>query len=109
LDPSNSDDILAVKKEPKVWRQTYRVEGVGVGKPAKSKKEPVIDGSNENCEICNKEGNLLCCDTCSLVFHLHCLRPKLDFIPDGPWSCPYCVLDVSLQKFSAIQLNKPLK
>ena len=48
------------------------------------------DFHDEQCCVCNTDGELLCCDTCSLVFHLCCLRPTLNAIPDGKWSCPYC-------------------
>ncbi|KAJ1428067.1 the 2nd Phd domain from Mi2b with C terminal loop replaced By corresponding loop from Wstf, partial [Ochromonadaceae sp. CCMP2298] len=50
------------------------------------------DDHNEVCEVCDKGGDLLCCDTCSLVFHVRCIRPKLGAVPKGKWSCAYCVL-----------------
>lgn len=53
------------------------------------------DDHNEVCEVCEKGGDLLCCDTCSLVFHLGCIRPKISSIPKGKWSCAYCTSDVS--------------
>ena len=46
---------------------------------------------NDLCETCGKGGELLCCSTCNLVFHLGCTRPKLDQIPPDDWSCPFCV------------------
>lgn len=54
-----------------------------------------FDDHDEVCEVCEKGGDLLCCDTCTLVFHLKCFRPKLSGIPKGSWSCPHCVIDVS--------------
>jgi hypothetical protein len=30
---------------------------------------------------------VLCCDTCSNVYHLHCTRPPLRAMPAGRWSC----------------------
>jgi len=45
------------------------------------------------CDVCNLGGDVLCCGTCSLVFHLKCLHPSLSKIPSGKWSCPHCVLD----------------
>lgn len=48
---------------------------------------------NDLCEVCSHGGNLLCCDTCSLVFHTKCLRPELKEIPEGDWSCQFCVMD----------------
>lgn len=46
---------------------------------------------NDLCETCGKGGELLCCSTCNLVFHLGCTRPKLDEIPDDDWCCAFCI------------------
>jgi len=46
---------------------------------------------NDLCETCGKVGELLCCSTCNLVFHLGCTRPKLDQVPDDDWSCAFCI------------------
>ena len=45
---------------------------------------------NDDCYVCNLGGNLLCCDKCTLVFHLQCVRPKLKEVPPGDWMCAYC-------------------
>jgi hypothetical protein len=60
----------------------------------KGRRSNSIDDHNEVCEVCDKGGDLLCCDTCTLVFHLKCLRPKLSIVPKGRWSCPHCIIDV---------------
>lgn len=59
-------------------------------------KSKASDDHNEVCEVCEKGGDLLCCDTCTLVFHLECIRPKLSAVPKGRWSCPHCIVDVSI-------------
>lgn len=43
------------------------------------------DDSNwdSNCYICNKKGNVVCCDGCSKVAHLKCL--KLRVVPENEW------------------------
>ena len=35
----------------------------------------------------------MCCDTCHLAFHIECVKPPLEKIPDDdePWSCMYCM------------------
>ena len=48
---------------------------------------------NDLCESCGTPGDLLCCDTCNLVFHLHCYRPVLIEVPDGSWSCCFCIVN----------------
>jgi hypothetical protein len=46
---------------------------------------------NDICECCGDLGELLCCSTCNLVYHLECTRPKLSELPEGEWSCAFCV------------------
>lgn len=52
-----------------------------------------------NCKICElcglykkeDERQLATCDNCERIFHIHCLRPKLQTIPQGPWFCGGCI------------------
>ena len=60
-----------------------------------SSKNRPKDHHNDICGVCEKGGDLMCCDTCTIVFHLKCIRPKIKVVPKGVWSCAYCVLDVS--------------
>ena len=50
-----------------------------------------LDQHNELCEVCAKGGELLCCSTCTLVFHFACVRPTIRAPPNNNWSCAYCV------------------
>eukprot|EP00742_Colponemidia_sp_Colp-10_P009005 GILJ01009787.1.p1 GENE.GILJ01009787.1~~GILJ01009787.1.p1 ORF type:complete len:1414 (+),score=330.67 GILJ01009787.1:621-4244(+) len=52
------------------------------------------DMHNTLCQTCGKGGELLCCDSCTLVFHLGCLDPPLTDPPSGSWSCPFCVAEL---------------
>ena len=49
------------------------------------------------CFVCHKPDDLLCCETCSAVFHLRCLDPPLSHhhqqVPSGKWFCPICKLN----------------
>ena len=36
---------------------------------------------DDHCRICYKVGDLLCCETCPAVYHLHCLDPPLEQVP----------------------------
>lgn len=58
------------------------------------------DEHNEVCEVCEIGGDLLCCETCTLVYHISCLRPKIMSIPKGHWSCVHCVIDVSRERLN---------
>ncbi|KAH9479125.1 Protein RCC2-like protein [Psilocybe cubensis] len=46
------------------------------------------------CVGCNKDegedDNPLECDKCDAPWHLKCLNPPLDAVPDGEWFCPDC-------------------
>ncbi|THH16847.1 hypothetical protein EW146_g3855 [Bondarzewia mesenterica] len=45
----------------------------------------------EVCVECKKDdGDPLACDKCDAPYHLGCLDPPLDAIPDGEWFCPDC-------------------
>lgn len=45
------------------------------------------------CEICgssNDEEEMLLCDGCDHGYHLYCLTPPLDGVPQGEWFCETC-------------------
>ncbi|KAI8987246.1 hypothetical protein BDF20DRAFT_909885 [Mycotypha africana] len=51
---------------------------------------------SDACAVCfEKEGKLLLCDGCDRAFHLHCLNPPLDSVPQSDqWYCTQCVTSV---------------
>merc|ERR1719300_929451 len=38
-------------------------------------------------------GELLCCDSCPNAYHLRCIEPPLDELPEHEWTCPRCACD----------------
>ena len=44
----------------------------------------------DQCALCTEGGELLCCDTCPLAYHLGCAYPSLRRIPRGNWACQVC-------------------
>ena len=92
------DDTSEISDNPQLGRQrtSTRICTTSSKEIVVGKKE---DDHNEVCEVCEKGGDLLCCDTCSLVFHIGCIRPKIGSIPKGKWSCAYCTSDVSYLHF----------
>ncbi|KAI5080058.1 hypothetical protein GOP47_0005537 [Adiantum capillus-veneris] len=43
------------------------------------------------CEACKKEDdNVLLCDACDAAYHMNCLSPPIESVPDGCWYCPAC-------------------
>lgn len=46
------------------------------------------------CHICksgDNEANMLLCDQCDLGYHLNCLDPPMDKVPEGDWFCDICL------------------
>ena len=44
------------------------------------------------CSVCQRpddEPNMLVCD-CKRGYHIYCLTPALEAVPEGDWSCPVC-------------------
>ena len=50
----------------------------------------------KTCEVC-KDANeddsnvLLLCDNCNNAYHMKCLNPPLEEVPEGDWFCPKCI------------------
>jgi len=47
----------------------------------------------EFCRSCKEGGELLCCDSCPNAYHLRCIEPPLEEIPDGEWTCHRCTCE----------------
>ena len=66
--------------------------------------------NREMCQVCQQGGEILLCDTCPRAYHLACLDPVLDEIPEGNWSCPHCETFLnSKTKEELVVLFKELK
>ncbi|XP_054603718.2 chromodomain-helicase-DNA-binding protein 3 isoform X2 [Nothobranchius furzeri] len=65
------------------------ISEVSVGVPTGVEEEE--DDHMEFCRVCKDGGELLCCDTCTSSYHIHCLNPPLPEIPNGEWLCPRCM------------------
>ena len=46
---------------------------------------------DDHCRVCHRLGDLLCCETCSAVYHLECVKPPLVEVPEDEWQCEVCV------------------
>ena len=47
-----------------------------------------FDPNEDQCRVCGKEGELICCDACPAAFHLECI--DMTEIPEGDWYCQSC-------------------
>ncbi|EQC40933.1 hypothetical protein SDRG_01996 [Saprolegnia diclina VS20] len=61
---------------------------------------PVGAATPIGCEICHEnnahEQMLLCDNNCGHEYHLFCLNPPLEDIPEGDWFCPSCEQNLCL-------------
>ena len=53
--------------------------------------EKVEDGNLDYCHICNKTGNLLCCDYCPRAFHDKCTDKGNGGGNGNRWECSVCL------------------
>lgn len=56
-------------------------------------EESEDDEHMEFCRNCKEGGELLCCDSCPNSYHLRCVEPPLEEIPDGEWTCHRCACE----------------
>lgn len=48
------------------------------------------DEWDEECYVCKKDGDVMCCETCTLVCHFKCTELKTK--PTGEWYCTRCMV-----------------
>ncbi|GFR88529.1 nucleosome-remodeling factor subunit BPTF-like, partial [Elysia marginata] len=57
-------------------------------------REEILNEGNihydDHCRACHKLGDLLCCETCSAVYHLTCVEPPMQEVPEDDWLCSVC-------------------
>lgn len=80
------------------------ISEVSLGVPMGAEEED--DDHMEFCRVCKDGGELLCCDTCTSSYHIHCLNPPLPEIPNGEWLCPRCTVSHSGQEEPLRSLRK---
>lgn len=47
------------------------------------------------CEGCGQkhdEPRLILCDDCDISYHIYCMDPPLDHVPNGTWKCKWCAV-----------------
>ncbi len=61
-----------------------------------------VDGNFDVCSICNKGGDLICCDFCPRSFKADCLNLSKSELPKR-WECPKCIKDGEVQEGDHIE------
>ena len=71
-------------------------EGDSSGDDGEDDEEEEEDDSQHDqfCKVCKEGGDVILCDFCSCVYHLHCLNPPLKEVPEGEWKCPRCTVSI---------------
>ena len=73
--------------------------------------DPKKECAECGCTVCRQktrpELNLMC-DECEYCYHIFCLVPPLDSVPDGDWFCPNCRNDADeiVQAGAKLKFNK---
>jgi hypothetical protein len=88
----NEEEEEEEVKKPGSSKQRAEEEGDEEKTIESMDSQEFLNQHNDECDVCNLGGELLCCSTCTLVFHVDCVRPRLEELPDGDWCCAYCVL-----------------
>ncbi|KAK6192090.1 hypothetical protein SNE40_003631 [Patella caerulea] len=55
-----------------------------------SQESSQSDPNEDYCACCHNGGDVLCCEKCPRVFHLHCHIPPLPCVPPGIFVCLLC-------------------
>ncbi|XP_037594656.1 sp110 nuclear body protein isoform X4 [Cebus imitator] len=89
-----------IQNEKGAWLTPKEFEIEGKGRDTKNWKRSICYGGkpllellkwkkSDECEVCCKEGQLLCCGTCPRAFHEDCHIPPVE-AKRTPWSCTFC-------------------
>lgn len=99
IDMGTTDSAAAVPSEPR--------NGIAPGTSVPWKKDP-NDPNDDWCAVCWDGGDLICCDFCPKVFHVHCHIPTLTHLPteNEKWQCMLCTDIDGLQLLDANDKSK---
>ncbi|XP_023049616.2 nuclear autoantigen Sp-100 isoform X5 [Piliocolobus tephrosceles] len=116
-------EIEGGRKASKNWKLSIRCGGYTLKflmekgflpEPSSTRKKRILESHNntlvdpypENsniCGVCNKWGQLFCCDTCPRSFHEHCHIPPVE-ANKNPWSCIFCRIKTIQERCPESQL-----
>ena len=66
---------------------------VGTGSAVKAESSEIDLTEDTACEVCRRTDSaddMLLCDSCDRGYHLACLSPRMDAIPEEDWFCANC-------------------
>ncbi|GAB1600400.1 E3 ubiquitin-protein ligase UHRF1-like [Argonauta hians] len=99
------DEVYAIEA-PGTQLNESDLQNNPTASPAKRLNKPECDHCNDNprrkcrhcaCSVCggkNDPEKQILCDECDVAYHIDCLKPPLEKIPDDDeWYCPDCKVD----------------
>ena len=51
-------------------------------------------------------GELLCCENCTSAYHLKCINPPLEDVPNGKWQCERCAVSFVKEYLVLVEFYK---
>ncbi|XP_037781495.1 E3 ubiquitin-protein ligase TRIM33-like isoform X2 [Penaeus monodon] len=116
IDTGSVDSMPSVPSEPKNGKSSEVSSDsemdsagniLGPGASVPWKKDP-NDPNDDWCAVCWDGGDLICCDYCPKVFHVHCHIPTLTHIPTEheKWQCMLCTDLDNLDTFDSNDKSK---
>lgn len=62
----------------------------------------------EKCKGGHYEDQIILCDRCDKGWHMFCLSPPLEIVPEGDWICPSCVATGECRRWRVSPRRQPL-
>ncbi len=86
---SKSRKTTSVRRSRRERKPTQRLNIAPEPKKTRQRRDPT-EKNVSLCSACGEKGLLLCCESCPKAFHLKCVQPALDALPEGTWFCDEC-------------------
>ncbi|XP_047179589.1 DDT domain-containing protein PTM-like [Vigna umbellata] len=67
---------------------------ISYSRGTESTEDGDVDRNGDECRLCGMDGILLCCDGCPSAYHSRCIGVLKNHIPEGPWYCPECKINM---------------
>ena len=61
------------------------------------------------CQADPDDATMLLCDNCKILWHMPCLIPPLDNVPNGNWVCPDCAQPLEVRPLSVVPLRRTIR
>ncbi|XP_028808128.1 DDT domain-containing protein PTM [Neltuma alba] len=97
--PRNAKNACKDKEATKFVLESNAVKPLGNSlldfRDTRRTEDADVDRNGDECRLCGMDGTLLCCDGCPSAYHSRCIGVMKMFIPEGPWYCPECKINMN--------------